>query len=339
MRVLLSWYASEEEMGILRRGLPPDTVLVAPPERPRLSRFEVDAEELVPLLQGAQAIVGWVLPPGILEAAADLQALVWMHAGCDELDLPLLRRRGVKVANVRGGNSTAVAEHAFALMLALAKRLIVKHQAVLDARWTPGWDPTFQSVLLQGKTLTIVGLGQIGTAVARRANAFDMRVLAVRRHAERGAECVDVVFPPERLHAALSAADFVLLALPISRETAGLIDAAALAAMKPGARLINIARGNLVVESALHAALSSGRLAGYAADVWWNYTNAFPSTYHFPIPSRTGIQRLESVVATGNQASHTAETRTHCLALATESLAAFARGASMPREIDLDLGY
>lgn len=323
----------------IRSVCPPGTQVAAPPERPHLSRFEVSFDELKGSASRADVIMGWVLPPGILEHASRLQALIWMHAGCDELDLKLLKQRNIKVANVRGGNAIAVAEHAFALMLALAKRLIVKHRAVIEARWTPGWDPHYQSLLLEGKTLTIVGLGQIGAAVARRAKAFDMRVLGVRRHPEKDGVDTDAVFGPSDLHGALAEADFVLLALPISRDTAGMFDAKAFAAMKPGACLINVARGNLIQEAPLHAALTSGRLNGYAADVWWNYTNAFPATYHFPIPSRTGIQHLPNVVATGNQASHTAETRLRCLTMGIESLAAFLRGKPMPRQIDLDLGY
>lgn len=339
MRVLLSWYATHEEIRGIRSALPSGTEVVAPPERPNLSRFEVPYEELEALSSRADAIMGWVLPAGILEGAQQLKALIWMHAGCDELDLSLLKARNVKVANVRGGNAIAVAEHAFALMLALAKRLIVKHRAVLEARWTPGWDPQFQSLLLQGKTLTIVGLGQIGAAVGRRAKAFDMRVVGVRRHPERGGVDVDELLAPVDWHRGLKAADFVVLALPILKDTVNMFDANAFAAMKPGACLVNVARGNLIQEAPLYAALTSGRLTGYAADVWWNYTNSFPATYHFPIPSRTGIQHLPNVIATGNQASHTAETRSTLLGMGTESLGAFLRGEPMPRQIDLDLGY
>jgi phosphoglycerate dehydrogenase-like enzyme len=339
LRVLLSWYATKEEIRDIKRALPSGTEVAAPPERPHLSRFEVPFDELKTLAARADAIMGWVLPAGILELAARLKVLIWLHAGCDELDLKLLKKRKVKVANARGGNAIAVAEHAFALMLALAKRLIVKHRAVIEARWTPGWDPQYQSLLLEGKTLTIVGLGQIGTAVARRAKAFDMRVLGVRRHVEKGGTDVDRVFAPRDLHRALKAADFVLLALPIVQDTVGMLDAKGFAVMKSGACLINVARGNLIQEAPLHAALTSGRLTGYAADVWWNYTNAFPATYHFPIPSRTGIQHLPNVIATGNQASHTSETRATLLGMGTESLAAFMRRKPMPRQIDLDLGY
>jgi phosphoglycerate dehydrogenase-like enzyme len=340
MKTVLSWYARDDELRQVGTALPAGATVVAPAERPHLSRFETSHDDLAGLAAEADAIMGWVLPPGILDVAKRLRALVWLHAGCDELDFGALKRRGIQVANARGANAIAVAEHAMALLLGLAKKLLVKHQAVLEARWTPGWDPQYSGVLLEGKTMVVVGLGQIGTAVARRAKGFDMRVLAVRRHPDKGgAPGVDAVHGQGDLHRVLAEADFVVLALPITRETMAVIDDAALAAMKPTASLINVARGNLVLERALHAALTGGRLAGYAADVWWHYEHALPATYHFPIPSRTGIQRLPNVLATGNQASHTPEIRARCLAMGTESLAAFARGEAMPRTIDLDLGY
>jgi phosphoglycerate dehydrogenase-like enzyme len=340
MKVVLSWYARDDELRQIQAALPAGTQVVVAAERPHLSRFETGYDDLAGLVPDADAIMGWVLPPGILDEARRLRVLVWLHSGCDELDLGTLKRRGIQLANVRGGNAIAVAEHAMALMLGLAKRLLIKHQAVVDARWTPPWDLRHSGVHLEGKTLVVVGLGQIGTAVARRAKGFDMRVLGVRRHPEKGgAEHVDVVYGRRDLHRVLAEADFAVLAVPISRETTAIIDDAALAAMKPTAFLINVARGNLVVERALHAALTEGRLGGYAADVWWNYEQSLPATYHFPIPSRTGVQRLPNVIATGDQAAHTPEARLRCLAMGTESLAAFARGDAMPRKVDLDLGY
>ena len=94
-----------------------------------------------------------------------------------------------------------------------------------------------------------------------------------------------------------------------------------------------------MVERALHEALTQGRLAGYASDVWWTYTNSFPATYHFPIPSRTGLHKLANVVASGDQASNVDAVKERILEMGAESLAAFARGEAMPRAIDLDLGY
>lgn len=339
MKVLLTWYADDDEIAMVRAALSEDATVVAPPERPGLSRYEVSYDEVVAEARDADVLMGWVLPPGVLEEARRLKALIWLHAGCDELDFALLRERGVEVANVRGANGIAVAEQAMALMLALAKRVVSNHQRVLETRWQPFWTPDSRGAMLSGKTLAVIGLGRIGTAVARRSQAFDMRVLGLRRNPERGGEHVEAVYGPGELHEVLAQADFIVLATPLTPETLSFIDEAALAAIKPGAFLINIARGNLVVERALHEALTQGRLAGYASDVWWTYTNSFPATYHFPIPSRTGLHKLANVVASGDQASNVDRVLERILEMGAESLAAFARGEAMPRAIDLELGY
>jgi lactate dehydrogenase-like 2-hydroxyacid dehydrogenase len=107
------------------------------------------------------------------------------EVGCDQLDPPLLRSRGIQVCNVAGSNNVAVAEQAFTLMLGLAKRVIDNHCSVVEVWPHSGWEPDFISVELVGKTLLVVGLGRIGEQVAKRAKAFDMRVMGVKRNPER----------------------------------------------------------------------------------------------------------------------------------------------------------
>lgn len=339
MKIVLTWYADEAELRRVRDALPPDCALFTPATRPHLSRFEITAADVIGEVAEADAIMGWVLPPGVLDAAKKLRTLVWLHAGCDELDFALLKRRNIQVANVRGGSGIAVAEHAMALLLGIAKRLVERHQAVREGRWHPLWHPDYTGAILAGRTLAVIGLGQIGGAVAKRAKAFDMKVVGLRRHPELGAGPADEIYGPGDLQRVLGMADFIVLATPITRETEHFIDEAAVAAMKPSAYLVNVARGNLIVEQALYRALSEGRLAGYASDVWWTYVTAFPPTYHFPIPSRTGIQHLRNVLASGDQGGNVDTIKDRVIERGLESLSAFARGKPMPWAIDLDLGY
>ena len=338
MKLLLTFAATGHEIDRIRDGMPAGWEVVAP-ESHGMTRFEVRHQDVAHLCEGTDAIMAWVVPPRTWDAVPDLKALAWLHAGCDELDFDMLRRRSIAVCNIRGGNAITVAEHAMTLMLGIARRVAQRHQWVQEARWQPTWHPDFTGVALEGRTLAIIGLGMIGTAIARRARAFDMKVHAVRRHPERGGEFVDSVRGPDALHEVLSEADFVILATPITLETDGFIDAEAISHMKTGAFLVNIARGNLVVEQALHDALVEQRVRGYAADVWWSYTESLPASYHYPIPSRTGLHRLPNVLASGDQAANVEGVTERLLDMATESLAAFARGEAMPRAIDLALGY
>ena len=342
MKAVLTWYATSAEIERFRKVMPPNSTLFAPLTRPHLSRFEVRFDDLAHEVVDADVMIGWAVPEGIFPLAKALKALVWCHAGCDELDMPMLKSRGVQVASIRGANSVAVAEHAMALLLAVAKRIVLKHQAVLDAHWEPpGGRPEYEGALLQNKTLLVVGLGAIGTAIAKRAAAFDMKVIGIRRHPEKGHEIAEDIYGPAELNKALGLADFIMLAAPLTKETTQMIDAGAISAMKPTAFLINIARGNMIEERPLYEALSSNHLAGYASDVWWFYSNAIPATYHFPIPSRTGLQRLKNVVATGNQASAgVAEVKEQLIIdAAVKNFAAFVTKKPMPGLINLDLGY
>ena len=339
MKVLLTWCATDDELTRIRQGLPADCTVVAPRSSSKMLRYDVTHEDVASCCDGVDAIMGWVVPPATWAAVPDLRALAWLHAGCDELDFAMLKQREIAVCNIRGGNATAIAEHAMALMLGLAKRIAQRHRWLKKSHWQPTWDPDYIGVSLEGKTLAVIGLGMIGTRIARRAKAFDMRVVGVRRHPERGGEHVDALYGPDGLHEALAVADFAVIATPITTETEGFIDAAAIGKMKSSAMLINIARGNLVLEPPLYEALTEGRLAGYASDVWWTYADTFPPTYHFPIPSRTGLHRLPNVIGTGDQACNVDGVIDNLIAMGTESLAAFAQGESMPRAIDLDLGY
>jgi phosphoglycerate dehydrogenase-like enzyme len=342
VKAVLTFFATGAELERIRAKLPDKARVFVPKSRPNLSRLECSLRDLGDELANADAVMGWVMPAGGFDRAKSLKALIWLHAGCDELDFAMLRQRGVQVANVRGANAISVAEQAMALMLAVAKRIVVNHNSVLAAHREPQdrLRPEHRGMMLEGKTLAVIGLGNIGTAIAKRARAFDMRVIGIRRHPQKGGEHVDAVYGMNDLHKVLGEADFVMLATPITEETAGFIDAEAIAAMKPTAVLVNVARGNLIEELPLYEALKAGRLAGFASEVWWHYTNSLPATYHYPIPSRTGLQRLPTVVAAGNRAGVASPgIIDRVIDIGTENLAAFFRGEPMPRAINLDLGY
>jgi phosphoglycerate dehydrogenase-like enzyme len=339
VKVLLNWQVNAKERALFEAALPPGTTILAQAPGPHFSRFDGTLESIAEVLPEVDAIVGWVLPEGALELSRKLKLLCWMHAGCDELDFAKLKRMGVQVANLRGANGIAVAEHAMALMLALAKRLNVKRQAVVEGEMKPLYLDGHRSGMLDGRTLGIIGLGQIGSAIAKRARPFDMRILGVRRHAERPCDAVDRVFPTGEMREMLGECDYVVLAAPMTKETNGFIGAAELAAMKPGAFLVNIGRGNLVQELPLYEALTTGRLAGYGSDVWWTYANSFPATYHFPIPSRTGLHKLPNVIGTGDQAANADDVLERNFAQAIATLVQYADGKPLTATIDLDAGY
>ncbi len=184
--------------------------------------------------------------------------------GVDNIDLDAATRAGVVVLNTPGGNSVAAAEHTFSLLLALARNVPQANRDLHEGRWER---KKYMGVEVAGKTLGIVGLGRIGREVARRAQGFRMELLGYDPFVSREAAAAFGV-RATGLEELVAQSDFVTLHLPVSAETRHLIDAPMLARFKQDARLINCARGGLVDEAALYAALERGRLGGAALDVF-----------------------------------------------------------------------
>jgi len=341
MNVLLSWHPTDDELARLRASLPDGTEVLLP-ERPEdsLSRFEVSADQLARHAPAADIVIGWVLPDAALEAATNLRLICWNHAGCDELDFDTLSRRGIQVTNAAGVNGPAVAEHALALMLGLAKKVVLKDRMVREGRAAfPFQADAFRAGMLQRRTVGILGLGGIGSRVARLVSGFDMTVLGVRRNSDRPCPGVDRVCGMDRLHEVLRQSDFVVVCLPITPATNRFFGREELAAMKSTAFLINVSRGNLLQEGPLHDALVSGGIAGFGSDVWFDYDHAFPASYHFPVPSRTGLHRLENVLGSGDQGSNVDGMVEAYIDRAAASATELIEGRALTWAVDPEAGY
>ena len=207
---------------------------------------------------------------GLTQLGGKLKFIQSIGAGTDQFDRAALSAKGIRLASAAGVNARAVSEHAMSLILALARRLpeARDNQAKKVWRGMIG-DLTQREDELTDKTLVVVGLGRIGGRLAQLAQAFDMRVIGVRRDPAGGRGAADEVHALSALPALLPAADFVALTCPLTPETTNLIDARALASMQRSAYLVNCARGRVVDEPALVAALQAGAIAGAAIDVTW----------------------------------------------------------------------
>lgn len=243
----------------------------------------------------------------LMARCPQLKVVARSGVGVDNVDLDAARARGIPVLYAPGGNTATTAEHAIALLLAFTRRVPQCARAVAEGRWEERGSYAGDEAC--GKKLGIVGYGAIGKRVARIAAALGMEVLVAER---TGMSCEHAMVPLPEL---LRRADFVSLHLPLTEATRGLIGAAELALMKPGACLINTARGPLVDQKALAAALASGRLGGFAADV----LDPEPPAAHDP------ILRSERALITPHVASLTASTyRELCVVTARNVLAILA---------------
>ncbi|MGI5471808.1 phosphoglycerate dehydrogenase [Streptomyces sp. CA-132043] len=218
--------------------------------------------ELPRRLAGADAVIAGMdrITAEVMDAAPRLKVIAKHGVGTDTIDLDAARARGIPVVCAPGSNSRAVAEYTFGLILDATRRISASHTAVVAGGWPKHFGPE-----LHGKTLGVVGFGRIGRLVAGYARAFGMRVLAHDPYVPGDAVTAEGA-EPAALEALLGRADIVTLHLPPAGEP--LLTAARLAAMKPGAVLVNAARGDLVDDTALAAALHSGQLAAAALDAF-----------------------------------------------------------------------
>jgi D-3-phosphoglycerate dehydrogenase len=247
-------------------------------------------------LRAADGVIirsGTTLTAELLDKPGKLRAIVRAGVGVDNIDVAAATRRGIVVMNTPGGNTVSTAEHTVTMLMALARHIPAADASLRQGKWDRN---KFVGTQLAGKTLGVIGLGRVGREVARRAIGLDMKVvgfdpvLAPERAAQLGIESV-----PD-IDALLPRCDFVTVHVPGGAETADLIDAARLAKLKRGARVINCARGGIINEAALAAALQSGHVAGAALDVFVQEP-----------PGAHPLLQLPNVVATPHLGASTAE--------------------------------
>jgi phosphoglycerate dehydrogenase-like enzyme len=289
-----------------------------------IASFEVcDADTLAARLGEADVLViSGLWRNTLLERAGRLRFIQSIGAGTDQFPRDELARRGIRLASAAGVNARAVAEHAMALILALARRLPEARDNQHKRVWRQMiGDLSLREDELGGKTLLLVGLGQIGGRLAQLAKAFDMNIIAFRQHPAAGPGAADEVHALAEFKSHLPAADFVALCCPLTAETENLVDAAALAAMKPSASLINVARGRVVDEAALTAALAAHQIAGAGIDV----------TVEEPLAPTSPLWAMEHVLVTPHTAGETRRYEDNVIAILRDNLDRLRRGETQLR--------
>ena len=271
-------------------------------------------EELVEILGEYDALIvrsETKVTPEVVRAGKKLQVIARAGIGVDNIDLDAATTMGIAVVNAPTGNTVAAAEHTLALMLALARNVPQAHETMKHGKWDRG---AFVGIEVSNKTLGIIGLGRVGSEVARRAQAFAMRLLAYDPFVSPdygrilGVELVTM----ERL---LLESDFVTVHTPLTEHTHHVIGVPELAVIKPGVRIINVARGELIDEDALVAALNSGKVAGAALDVF----------AHEP-PGESALVKHPRVVVTPHLGASTQEAQTEVAIEAAQQVLAVLRG-------------
>ena len=292
----------------------------APPPKNVIIEKARDVDALVSLLSDK-------IDAEVFDAAPKLKIVSQLAVGFDNIDVQEATKRGIYVTNTPGVLTETTADFAWALLMAVARRVVEADKYVRTGQWKVGWHP---SMLLgrdvYGATIGIVGAGRIGQAVARRAKGFNMRILyydVVARpeiEKELGAKRVD-------LDTLLREADFVSIHVPLMKETYHMINAEKLKLMKETAYLVNNARGPVVDEKALYEALKEGRIAGAGLDVFEQE----------PTPVDNPLLKLDNVVVAPHISSGSYETRSKMAEMVAENLVAFFEGRQPPNLVNLEV--
>ncbi|HET6935710.1 MAG TPA: D-2-hydroxyacid dehydrogenase [Candidatus Angelobacter sp.] len=275
--------------------------------------------------------IGFSLRP---EQVAAARKLKWIHspaAAVHQLMFPEVVNSDIVVTNSTGVHGPVVAEHAIAVLLALAKRLPQAMHYQQRKVWAQAklWEERPRPREVSGGTVVVVGMGGIGSEFAKKAKNLGMRVLAVRENTAKGPGPADAVFSPAQIDQVLPQADYVLLCSPLTPATTGIINAARLRMMKPDSYLINVGRGPLIDDAALVAALREQKIGGAALDVFSEE----------PLPPDSPFWSLENVLITPHTAAVTEKLWDRHYELIVENLKRFVAGQKLLNEVDKLRGY
>jgi phosphoglycerate dehydrogenase-like enzyme len=286
-----------------------------------------DRAAIEALLDEIEIAAGW-FPPELLGRAPRLRWVQQWGAGVDWLlRFPEAAEMPFLLTNASGVHAIPISEHIMGMLLMFARGL---HGAVRAQSRREWWRPKHRDVFeLAGKTMLLVGVGAIGARTAELAVAHGMRVEGIRRDSQTAVPGIAAMYGPQALRERLVHADIVVLTVPLSRETQGLIGAPELAAMKPSAYLVNIGRGATVDEAALVAALRAGRLAGAGLDVFGEE----------PLPDTSPLWDMENVIITAHYSGNTPAYDGRAMAIFLDNLRRFQAGEPLRNLVDKHAGY
>jgi phosphoglycerate dehydrogenase-like enzyme len=295
-------------------------------EAPRAKLIDISAATPREIA-AADATIG-VCSAEVLAQAKQLQWIQWPAAGVERcVQQPLMRERHLLLTNLQRTMGPSMAEHVLGMMLMLSRHLDYFLKEQQQAHWVKDDAPHLAD--LEGKTVLVVGLGGIGTEVARRAHAFGMRVIATRASGRTGPDYVSYVGLPDEMLKLAKDADFVVNCAPLTPQTTGIFNREFFAGMKPGAYFISVGRGRSTVTADLIAALNTGRLAGAGLDV------VDPE----PLPSDSALWRLPNLIITPHVSADTPLAEEQRTAVLRENLRRYVAGEPMLSVVDVERGY
>ena len=286
-------------------------------------------DELEAILAGVEVMFVAAIPQALPKRAPKLKWVQFIGTGVDRFERAGLFHQPFAITNVTGTNALAIAEHCFMFMLNFVKRTKV----ALDSQSRHDYNRAhLRPDFLEGKTLGVLGLGQIGLETARLGKAFRMKVLGLRRNVrdhQHNVGDLDELYPPSMLHVLLERSDFVVVALPLTPETVHVLGAPEFKAMKASSYVINVGRGPQIDEATLVDALKKGEIAGAGLDVFEDE----------PLPESSELWDMENVLMTPHVAGDLIDNRERATRFFADNLSRYLDGGSLQNVIDPNRGY
>ncbi len=303
--------------------------------------FAVHKEDVDREIVDTDIFLGGHISKEQIASAKKLKLIQFYYAGVDSLDFDYLKKRGdILVCNTHA-NKYAVSEVAWALLLAAAKKVLIRDRALRGGVWIRGYEQKNMNVELHGKILGVLGLGSIGGEIAGIGKAFGMRVIGTKRRLTKASGNlirVDALYTPDKTAYVCKEADYTVVAVPLTAETRGLVNRDILKEMK-GKVLVNVSRGAVVDEEALYNSLKKGILAAAGIDSWYIYPKRYGDLTEHVLPSRLPFHELENVVLSPHIAGFSIESHRINTKEAVENALRFIRKEKLFYRVDFSLGY
>jgi phosphoglycerate dehydrogenase-like enzyme len=286
----------------------------------------------------ADIIASFRVPGEYIRKAPNLRMIQSFGAGIDLIDIDAVRERGDVIVCNSHVNSAEVAEYAISLLFAVAKNIIPSDRELRIGNWIHRWGSPVPNIEIRGKNVLIIGLGHIGVDIATRLRCFDTTITAATSSGtSRKADLVDKVVRIEDVKSSVEESDFVILSLPLTDHSKGLVNREFFSWMKPTSILVNISRGQIVDELALYDALKEKRIHGAGIDVWWRYPSHWRGTA-IP-PADVPFHELDNIVVSPHRAAYSENIERDQYQFAGENLLRFIRGETPLNIIDIERGY
>jgi phosphoglycerate dehydrogenase-like enzyme len=327
MKVLV---ASNHEYARLIQGILGDTAEVV--------ISDTSLNSVLELGKDADIIASNRVPIDLIESSLRLKMIQTFAAGVENIDFSAIKKRDNLVICNSHINAAEVAEYAITLLFAVAKNIIPNDRELRKGDWKFAFGGPSPNIEIRNKTCLIIGFGNIGSEIAKRLKGFDTLIYAANRSGmSKHANLAEKLIKIDDVYTLLGKADFIMLSLPLTPDSEGLVNEEFLSRMKPRSILVNVSRGLIVEEKALFTALKENKIRGAGLDVWWRYPTEWRGKGN--PPTDMPFQELDNLVASPHRAGYSENTEREYFQFAGENILRFIRGETPLNKIDPNRGY